>query len=222
MPTSLPPELLEGTQAAAPAAPFLWLWQMFLDVQPAPGTSLVLRVVANTAPVVIGTTTFYPFPLTQSAVEQRGDGELPQMQLTLDNRTRWLSPYLDAGDGFLGREVQCWVVNGAALPSSLAGQFGFTFHVAAAEADADAVTFRLEMPNTFSIRVPHRVILADLCQWAYGSAECGYIVNDVAGFTDCPKTVDACIERGEDERARRLPVRHPDRYGAFLGVSRSR
>ena len=49
-----------------------------------------------------------------------------------------------------------------------------------------------------------------------------HIVNAVAAYTTCPKTLGACIARGQDHAARGLPVLHPARFGGFPGIPRQR
>ena len=56
------------------------------------------------------TPTWYPFPFTFSPVEQTNEGDLTQVQVTIDNSTRMLMRWLHAGGGFdLGQ------VNNAAI-----------------------------------------------------------------------------------------------------------
>jgi hypothetical protein len=62
--------------------------------------------------------------------------------------------------------------------------------------------------------------VASRCCWAFGSAECGYVINAAAAYTTCPKTLSACIARGQDHAARGLPVLHPARFGGFPGIHR--
>ena len=69
---------------------------------------------------------------------------------------------------------------------------------------------------------PQDRYVASRCRWEFGSGQCGYVVNAVAAYTTCPKTLSACIARGQDHAARGLPVLHPARFGGFPGIPRQR
>lgn len=213
----LPAILLDTVNEPFPADPFLWLWEIEVERAAAPGNRTLIRVVANdTSVVATGLGTFYPFPIFQGPIEQSGEGDLPTMTISVDNRTRWLMPFLDQSNGFVGNTAKAWLVN--AFAPDIAQSVAFEFHVSSAEATAEAVTLRLDLPNFFQRQVPQDRYSPWRCRWPFGGLECGYIISATASFTDCPKTLDACIARGLDELSRGIPVLHPKRFGAFRGV----
>lgn len=216
----LPPGLRDTSQTPFPASPFLWLWEIEVENNPTPTPSSVVRLVAAEEEIALGVRTFYPFPIAQSAIEQSSEGNLPTLTLSVDNTGRWLMPYLDQVGGFLGNRARSWLVNRSAVSESDA--LRFTWHISSAEASAEAVTFRLEVPNPLLRRVPVDRFNPQTCRWVFGSVECGYIINAVAAFTTCGKTLADCIARGDDEDARRIPRRHPLRFGGFRGVPLAR
>lgn len=223
MPITLPTALRDAAQAIDDAPPVLWLWELRLQEQSFPGTNLYANLVANPEPVTVGSTTFWPWPLSCSTIEQSANGDLPSLQLSIDNRTRWLMPYMHEHDGMAGKQVKLWLVNAQALPGSLASTFSMRWRIASSEANAEAILCRLELPNLFTLRFPVDRYRADRCDVVrFGDSRCGYIRNDVAAFTNCPRTPTACEDRGADERARRIPVVHPMRFGGFRGVAVNR
>jgi len=157
---------------------------------------------------------FYPFPIAQSELRQSGAGDLPTMTLTLDNTARVLTRWFHTGDGFINRGAAAVLVN----LTDLTKRVQFTMRVQGAAVNARTATLQLEMPNFMQRDLPEDRHDAARCDSRFGGPLCGYPVNDLAGFFDCPKTFAACVARGEDEKARNLPVLHPQRFNAFVGT----
>lgn len=220
MPITLPTELVPATQDPGSREPLLWLWTVQLVEARDPDPSVVVDLVRNPEPITVGSTTFHPWPIQCSPIEHSATGDLPTAQLSIDNRTRWLMPYAHSFNGFAGQRVTGYLVNSAALPSALSGAARFFFEVRRAEANAEALVLQLEIPNLWRIRLPIDRYRPDRCDAPdFGGIECGYIRNDVAAYDTCGRTLGDCILRGADEAARRLPVRHPRRFGGFRGVA---
>lgn len=171
--------------------------------------------------------TYYPFPFDQSPIEQTNEASLPAVDLAIDNTTKINMALLHAGDGFEGNRATLIVTNEAALagpdyPNQ--HEMRWDFVIASAIATPETISFRLEQPNLLQRLVPADRFVARRCRFAgrFGGEECGYPVNEVAAFTSCGGTIEECIERGEDEALRRLPVLHPRRFGGFLGIPAQR
>ena len=169
------------------------------------------------------TTTWYPFPFAFSPVEQTNEGDLTRVQLTVDNATRMLMRWLHAGNGFEGNPAKLILVPRAALSIAYpAHEFeSIELQVMDAGANDEAVTLRLGSPNWFNLNSPSERHLPG-CKHEYGGEDCGYVLNAFAAFPTCPKTIDACSERGEDMVARGLPEILPGNYGGKIGLSRQR
>ena len=171
-----------------------------------------------------GAPTWDPYAFTFTPIEQSGEGDLPQIDLSVDNSTRVLMRYLHAGNGLEGNYCTVFLVPANAIsvayPSHVYQRWDL--QIAGAQASSDAVAFRLERANFFSRLAPQDRYVAGRCRWPFGSAECGYVINDVAAYTTCPKTIDACIARGADHASRGLPVLHPGRFGGFPGIPKQR
>lgn len=169
------------------------------------------------------TTTWYPFPFTFSPVEQTNEGDLSQVDLTVDNSTRMLMRWLHAGNGLEGNPAKLFLVPRSALAIAYPDhEFeSIDLEVMAASADGEAITLRLGQPNWFQIMSPQDRH-GPKCKKQFGSEECGYVRNAFAAYTTCPGLIDACAARGADMRARGLPDILPGNFGGKIGLSRQR
>lgn len=168
--------------------------------------------------------TWQPYNFSFTAIEQSQEGDLPQLDVSVDNTSRTLMPFLHAGNGCEGNAARLFLVaeNGLEIAYPDHEYQVWDLTVAGAVANDEAVTFRLERANFFNRMSPQDRFIASRCRFEYGSSECGYVINDVAAFPACPKTIEACDARGRDERVRGLPVLHPRRFGGFPGIPRQR
>lgn len=168
--------------------------------------------------------TYYPFPFQFSGMEEGTEGDLPQMDLAFDNSTRVMMDLAHTANGFDGAPVTLFLLNdstkGIAAPNHQFLRWDYT--VATCAANDKVLTLRLEPPNYFSQRVPEERYVANRCRWRHGGPECGYIVNAVAAYTSCDKTMTQCLAHGDDEVARNLPRLHPQRFGGFPGIPTER
>lgn len=202
---------LQGT------APFVWCWQIPLHIDDT--LNLFVALTGHPEPVTIGSVKFYPYPMKQSPIEHDGDGNMPSLVLSIDNSARLLAPYLESpGDerGLLGRLAQGYLTDAAQPTTTLLWEF----EIQSASLTGDTVSLRMEQRNLFGIKKPQDRFSTSRCRHVFGSTACGYVINGVAAFTTCPKTVTACRARGQDMAARNLPVLQPGTFGGFLGIPR--
>jgi len=208
--------------------PFVWLWDLELQPRTVSLPPVVFRMTSQPAqhqfwpPSGGGALTFYPFPFSQSEIQQSSEGNLPSLDLSVDNTTRVLMQYLHAGQGFEGNRITCYLGVATSLPTTpVAANTAFQtfdFRVASAIATEQAITITIRDPGLWNINVPSARFVALRCRWEFGGPECGYPITATAGFTACDKLLPSCIARGNDERARHLPVLHPRRFGGFPGI----
>lgn len=228
MPINLPTLMRTAAEKPQQPAAWVWLWELEIKRRSATLPAVLLRMTsldrevewppAATAPPRL---TWFPFPFSHGAIESSQDGNLPSVDLTLDNTTRTLMRHLHAGQGFEGNRATLFLVHESALasPSYPSHEFRrWDFVIASSAATEDAITFRLEHPNLFDARVPADRFVAQRCRWKHGGPECGYPITPVAAFQTCDKSIGQCIDHGVDELERRLPVLHPKRYGGFPGI----
>lgn len=198
-----------------------WLWQVEANRTVA-GCS-VFQFVAHDQPVTYGGLTYYPWAIEQSEMEQDGEGNLPTLALSLDNCTGLLSYYFYVGQGFQGNRATALLVNSLHLTGPTAGhlQVDFTINEGSLDTSTEGcvVTLKLESNGYEDRQSPQDRFNATRCRFIYGDELCGYVLNAVAGFQTCNKTMPNCIERGGDMALRGLPRLQPQSFGGFLGIS---
>lgn len=234
MPLTIPPLMQAELERPHGTSPSIW----FVEIQctkpyrSGPSTvvpSFVFRVTSYEAEVAwpasspVGET-WTPFVFTFSPIEQDQEGNLPQIDLTVDNTARHLMRYLHNGDGLEGNKVRVFLANanGLALAYPNHEYQLWEFDIAGASANDESVTFRLERANFFSKLAPQDRYVASRCRWEHGGSECGYPINAAAAFQTCSRTLSACADHGADELLRGLPVLHPRRFGGFPGIPTQR
>lgn len=223
MAKTLPTGWQQQIQKIHQSAPWVWAWNFQLQKNAVVNTRAYL--VAYHSPMTLFGLTFYPYPMKMSAITESGEGDLPQMQVQLSNTTRSLAHYFETvpeDEGIVGSIARAWLVN----VSDETRVSTFEFEVAGATLTDEAITLRMEMPNFFKRRVPQDRFNQQRCRHRFGTgtaerpSPCQYIVNASSGFTDCGKTFDECVARGDDEASRGLTRLHPMRFGGFLGIPR--
>lgn len=209
-------------------SPWVWLWEFVLDKATPPTSPNWCAItpytqdVTWTAPARDGyasaPVTFSAFNMRHSEIETSGEGNLPSMEVSLDNTARFLMPILEQVD-IEGNRATLWLLNAATVVSIPTAYIEWNFEIVSARANRQAVTLQLEMPNFFERRVPNDTYDATRCRWLkFGGPECGYVINTSAAFSTCNRTLDECVLRGEDEAIRGIPVLHPLRFGGYPGI----
>lgn len=233
MPISLPSSFVQQIEKPHGTSPLIWLVELELARPAGSGAvstpGLIVRLCNHPQQITWpagapSVTTWDPYSFAFSPIEQTSEGDLPQLELSVDNTTKTLMRYLHAGNGLEGNYCTIYLVptSGLAIAYPAHEYQRWDMQIAGAYASEEAVTFRLEKANFFTRNSPQDRYVAGRCRWAFGSTECGYVVNAVAAYTTCPKTLGACIARGQDHAARGLPVLHPARFGGFPGIPRQR
>jgi len=231
MPIILPASIATEAERPQQGSGWVWLWRLTLYAGDESIPEVVFRIcswheVIQWPPSGSSPPQFdwYPFPFSHSLIEETRDGDLPQLELSLDNSTRVLSRYMHDHHGFEGMPAELYLVNEAGLAIAYPNHEyeRWAFRVASASATEKVINLRMEMPNFLQRKIPQVRFHARRCRWVFGSEECGYPINSAAAFTTCGKTIADCVARGADEATRRLPVLHPRRFGGFPGIPRQR
>lgn len=229
MATDLPQSFKDVIERPQASQPLLWLLELEIDPGNAVLPPVLIRVCDGaeqlTWPVDDPDGRVWdPFPFTFTPVEQTQEGDLTEIDLSVDNTARLLMRWLHSGNGLEGNRATLYLVpkNGLAIAYPDHEYRRIDLEVAGAAANDESVTFRLARPNWFSISSPTDRYVPSRCRWQYGSDSCGYVLNEFAAFDRCSKRIEDCIERGLDLRARGLPEVLPDNYGGHPGVSRRR
>jgi len=204
-----------------------WIWLYEIEAQvDALSPPVVFRLTSAQEDFVwpaskVPQQTWYPYAIAHSQFERDSEGGLPQVQLTVSNATRLMMDLMHQTDGFVGRKVKIWLLQRASRDEGTSTEehsMSWQFQIASSSANAEAATFRLELPNFFLRKSPQQRFQAERCGFVFGGNKCGYIISAAAAYTTCGKSVEDCIARGQDHAARNLPVLHPARFGAFPGV----
>jgi len=223
MPIILPTEFEGLIEQPHADSPYVWLWELVLDapLTNPPSAPTWARLTSYDEdvswPPGEGAKTWYSMSLEHSEIEQSGEGNLPSLSLLIDNTGRWLMPYLETFD-LDGNRATLFLINQKYVGSAQAF-IKWEFEIAGASANRSQVELKLADPNNLERRLPEDRYNAVRCRWTeFGGPECGYIINSAAAHASCDRTLAACVERGEDELARGLPVIHPKRFGGFAAI----
>jgi len=213
-------------QAIAPSA-IIELFELELNATQH-GTNDIYRFHAGTSlnsngEVVWAGNSYLRFPVEAEGFEYSGNGQLPRPKVRVSNilgtitalllslpdglegakftRIRTLARYID-GANFPGG------TNPYGTPDPTAEFPREIFYVDRKVSETrDVVEFELAAAfDLAGVRAPKRQCIANICQWVYRSAECGY----TGGLPTCTKTLDAC--KAHFGANSELP------YGSFPGI----
>lgn len=223
---SLPTSFLNAIERPQGQDEPLWLLEIELDPGDVGRPPVLLRICDGQEqiewPLGAPTATYWePFPFDLTPIQQSKEGDLSQVDLTVDNSARTLMRFLHEGHGLEGNRATVFLVyrNGLSIAYPAHEYQRFDLEVLLCGASDEAVTFRLGMPNWFEIQSPSSRYIPKRCRNDFGSADCGYVVNAFAAFTSCPKTLAACVARAADMAARGLPAILPGNYAGHPGIS---
>lgn len=235
MPLELGDSFKETTEEPQISDPVLWFLKVFVDMGSDVRPPTILPITKGDEEITWPSgglpadpepeTVWYPFPFSFSPVEQGTDGSLTQIDCTIDNSNRLLMPILFDAAGLEGNTVELYAVPKKALAiASPSHEFQkIELRVANASANMEAVTFRLSFPDWFKIGSPVDRYEPSNCRNDFGDPQtCGYVINQFAGFTTCPKNYAACVARGVDMIARGLGAILPRNYRGYPGISERR
>lgn len=200
-----------------------WVWLFEVEVPTTPPTRY--RVANNPTPIAFAGVTYSPFPFEVGEIRTTADGDIPVIDVTVDNAALIIGNAVDQYDGLTGAPARLLIVNAADLtnPSSVIAEDA---EVQSATVSARSVTFTLSAYSLYRLIIPAHRHVSRGCRWQFASAECGYqlvsgATNAVGGgFDFCRKNLVQCRERGADELARAVTVLHPKRFGGFPGIPR--
>lgn len=220
--------VLPNTLRAASESPhggeWVFMWDLELQRRTKVLPPVVFRMTSRPSPVTWPPTTgnlFYPFGFAMTPMEQDNEGNLPSVELSVDNTGRQLMRHAHGGEGFEGNRATLYLTHANAI-DSVNESIGYEFQVQSATAAQDSLTLRLESTNLNEKRIPWGRYVQGSCRWLFGGPECSYAITATAAFTSCGKTIADCTARGLDEVSRQLPQMHPKRFGAFPGIGTQR
>lgn len=227
MPVTVPQNFLEQIEKEKATSEFLWLWQLWGHRGGNGLEPVVVQLVNAPADVWWGGMQFHAYPITQTEVEEDGQGNLPAIDLSMANAGGLLMRYLQGKDGvkyFVGQDATAWLVNRSNMSQTNFARWDFMIDTWSSDVTRGAVAMRLQMPSWYRVITPTDRIHPQICDHQFGNLEggCPYIVNSFAAFTECNQTLPDCKARGADLVARNLPPLLPQMFGAFPGVGNER
>lgn len=169
---------------------------------------------------------YYPAAVSHSPIRENAGGDLPALKVTVGNGRRTASDLLESHRGLRGQPAKIMLVRIDSLDDT-AAKVEWRFTVDRASVSEEKCTLDLSRAHLNRIKDPPYRYLANGCRYSeYGGARCGYLIPSGAddtvggGFATCPKSYAACVERGLDEEARGVEVKHPKRFGGKRGLPR--
>ena len=208
-------------------APFIWLISVKVPTDP----PTRYRITNYHSQVQRGENSagdpliFYPFPVAVGDFRQTQSGDLPSSTINVANVSLELMTNLHTYNGLVGQDIVIRWVRADALEDPNA-EYKFVGQITDCVVDAGVASFSFGTRNLQQAPFPRNRWVANHCQWRFGTNECGYAIvtggtNTIGGgFTSCPRTLQACEDRGADETARGLTAQHPQRFGGFPGIQR--
>jgi lambda family phage minor tail protein L len=182
------------------------------------GTSL-----NNNGALIWNAEEYLRFPIEAEGFEYSGNGQLPRPKVRVSNIMGTITALLlSLPDGLEGAKMTrirtlARYIDGANFPGGT-NPYGTPdptaefpreiYYVDRKVAETrDVVEFELAAAfDLAGVRAPKRQCIANICQWVYKSAECGY----TGGLPTCDKTLDAC--KAHFGATAELP------YGSYPGV----
>jgi phage-related protein len=228
MSRNLHPSLLSHANQLADELPWIWLYEFQLPTDPLTR----YRLTNYTEAVYHGTSSsgtpleYSPAPIVHSALRQSSSGDLPSFTVSVGYAGLEVQAQLVEHGGMVGQPAVVRLVNLESLgdPTS---SVRWDATIRKAKVDQTKVSFELGRFDLQGARVPARRYISASCSHVWLSTECGYVevpgaTNTVGGGYDrtvqCPRTLEACQARGEDEEARGVTVLHPLRWGGHRGI----
>ena len=217
MPRNIPLLVSRELRKQRQASPTSWFFRIVADVTEVATT--VFYLVANNQETKLDGATYYPYPIRMGDFEETSEGNLPLFEVQLGNPSRLLSPYIEAGKGFRNQRLTAKLAMTAHVDQGPI--LTIESQIRTVTMTNDGVAFTCEAYNPNDLRVPQARGSSIVCGHEYGGPLCGVVLDATFASTypTCPKSLAACIERGDHEASLGRPRLHPRRFGGFPGVN---
>jgi len=207
------------------ADPYAWLLEVRVPTSPATR----YRLCDQKSPVEFGEDSsgsalvYYPAGFEVQEIEERSDGSLPDIRVTVGNASIELRQNLEDYQGFVDQPAVLRLVN-LALVGSTADQVAWQGVVGEPEISTEGVAFAVSSINLSSRTFPGRRHVSRTCKHPkFGEGACPYPVDDSgAAYSSCPRSLEACQDRGADMVSLGYADLLPLRFGGELGIGRRR
>jgi lambda family phage minor tail protein L len=169
-----------------------------------------IHITNNNEDVIFGSNTYTPFPFQIGELGTASKGEVPELQIQIDNTNRIIEAYLQLYDQYLkvngisGNDIELtlYVVNTKDTSSAIITEY---FILTSFNTDNQWASFKLGALSPFTMRYPRRRLIQNFCTWKFKSAQCGYTGAEAT----CDKTLMRCRE-----------LNNSGRFGGFPGIGK--
>lgn len=204
-----------------------WAWLLEIRVPTSPATRY--RLCDQKSTIQFGedsngdALTYYPAGFEVRDLEERADGSLPEIQVTVGNASLELRQNLEDYLGLVDQPAVLRLVN-LALLGSTGNQVRWDGVVGEPEITTEGIVFALSSVNLSERTFPARRHVSRICKHPkFGAGACPYPVDDAgAAYTSCPRSLEACEDRGADMVSMGYEDLLPLRFGGELGIGRRR
>ena len=211
--------------------PNLDLWELDLTALGGPRFFFHDGLNEKGEPVVWQGRVYSPYSMLGNGFEFNGKGPASRPSIKISNLFGLITGMAEDYDGLVGVKVvrrQVYVCfldavnfidgNPQANPSE---EVISRYEIEQlSELTSETATFTLSIPTeTDGAQFPSRTMLADICSWAYRSAECGYTGSAVADEFDQPTTNPGKDKCGKCRRSCELR-NNIGSFGGFLSIGK--
>lgn len=162
-------------------------WITLLEIQ-IKDTDIVIRLVKDVKTQEWGGQEWIAFPFEFGEIKE-DIKEYPEVEVTINNSTRELQPYIEDYSGCVNSKVIMRIVYAGNLNiNNYKAEIEESFSITGTTTDANNVTFKLGASQPNSIRFPLNRFLKNHCRFVFKSAKCGYVGSAVS----CDKTRATC------------------------------
>lgn len=202
-----------------------WAWLLEVRVPTSPATRY--RLCDQKSAIEFGENSsgeplvYYPAAFEFSGLEERGDGSLPEITVTVGNASLDLRADLETYYGLTDQQAVLRLVN-LALTGSTANQVEWVGEVGEPTITTEGISFPISSVNLTDRNFPARRHTARTCKHPkFGAGACPYPVDDAgAAYSTCPRSLEACEARGADMVSLGYEALLPLRFGGELGIGR--
>lgn len=181
--------------------PGAWVWLLTVTLPSGP----TLRFAANTEDISYGGQTYTAFNFSMGGFRCNGDGEIPELTMSVSNVGYVLQDYMRDYDGLIGGTIAFVQVNTEYLAEDYSEDM-VTFCIVNTVNRWPDVEFTLGVPAQVRYRVPEDRFNPHSCRHRFKGARCGY----TGAETTCNRNPDDCTARGK----------FPANYGGPIGLRR--
>ncbi len=169
--------------------------------------------------------TYSRFPIAFDSIALDAEGSIPIINFSIGSIDEAFASTLYTHRGMAGQPAVLRFILLSDADQTNA-QIRFDGKIRSVSIEEKGMGFSVSVTNLYERELPSRRYLSRRCRVrVFGDFECGYDTSTAgqpggANFTECGRTLSQCEERGDDEVARGLVRKHPQRFGAEPGMNR--